>query len=188
MATDHKELLLECRAYIDRNSTSYSLAKRDILDAIDAALNEPAAQQVPCYSESSSQATAHKASATPARNAGEDKADAYHRVPTSPAVAAGPLNAKNISEYFDVPDILTKLSNLWRTLLVRQLAKYALAAKETALPQVSYIDRSEAVNLATNYLDFFRKNNIELSVTGATKLANAVLSMDAYIKALSAED
>ena len=47
-----------------------------------------AAPQSPCYSEGSQQATARKASATPARNAGEDHVDAEYRVPTQTAGAA----------------------------------------------------------------------------------------------------
>jgi len=49
---------------------------------------KPAAQQAPCYSEGNQPAKAHKAGATPARNAGEDKVGADHRVPAKPAVSA----------------------------------------------------------------------------------------------------
>lgn len=58
---------------------------------------------------------------------------------------------------------------------------------ESSLPAVAagpYIDRSDAVNLATNYLTFYSKDGINLTGIGATKLAKAVLAMDAYINAL----
>ena len=87
-----EELIQEVGVYGVQCSMSQNLAPSTKLSGIFNHLREYAqrnvATQAPCYSEGDQQATAHKARATPAVSAGEEKVDADYRVPTQPVVAA----------------------------------------------------------------------------------------------------